>query len=232
MKLATHPACSALLLKGGIRPAGAVRAGRLSLDERLEHFATSAGWPFDPDLKGLGEDDWLAARVGADVGAGVPAATTAPGSDVQWKVDDGKGLVTYVGDGCAGLIGFAQGETVQAGGISITPGATSLDGLSVVMLNAVDGQALGEPGRYLITAAAACGNRNMGWNEARTSVGREWGDGPTLCEGVPLKVTAPAGATLHALNPDGTRRLAVPGQGAFELGPEHRTLWYELVMGD
>jgi hypothetical protein len=81
----------------------------------------------------------------------------------------------------------------------------------------------------------------MVWNEAGNSVGRNWGTGPTLCEGVPLVVAVQGevwGAKLFSLNPDGTRReevralLREGGSAAFEVGPRWQTLGYELVLGD
>ena len=147
----------------------------------------------------------------------------------------------YAGRSVAGLIGFNNGQTAGGGGIEIAPGATSLDGFSVVMLNAVGGQRLGESGRYLLTAVARSANRGMVWNAEGTSVGRDWGAGPSLCEGVPVRLTVRHGGQdvrLYPLNPDGTRREEA-GRGAsaagltmFNLGPQDKTLWYELVIGD
>lgn len=234
VKLAVQPACSAMLLKGGIQPPPRVAAGRSSLEQRLQHVLSGAGWSLDAYPDEVGRLAWQEALVGMALDAKEPAVPEGPGSDLHWDVnDDGRGLVRYVGSGCAGMIGFAEGKTIEVGGISITPGATSLDGFSVIMLNAVDGQALGEPGRYLITAVSRWANRNMGWNEARNSVGRQWGEGPTQCEGVPLMVVTRG--NVYPLNPDGSRRaLAMHGDGEagahYALGPEQRTLWYELVI--
>jgi hypothetical protein len=54
---------------------------------------------------------------------------------------------------------------------------------------------------------------------------------------VPLTVTVEGErtASLYPLNPDGTRRPTTAereegGRRLFELGPEHQTLWYELVI--
>jgi hypothetical protein len=80
----------------------------------------------------------------------------------------------------------------------------------------------------------------MGWNKEGNSVGRQWGQGPSLCEGVPLALEVSAGGRavrLYALNPNGTRREEVPGRAcanggaSFAAGPQNQTLWYELVIG-
>jgi hypothetical protein len=67
----------------------------------------------------------------------------------------------------------------------------------------------------------------MGWDEERTTVGREWGHGPTICEGVPLTVTIDGreGLRAWALNGDGTRGAEV---GGLSVGPEYETVWYEV----
>ena len=96
-------------------------------------------------------------------------------------------------------------------------------------------------GRHLIAAVTRCANPGMVWNEEGNSVGRNWGTGPTLCEGVPLVVAFDGNgraARLFSLNPDGTRREEVRAQVqegdsvAFQVGPRCRTLWYELVLGE
>jgi hypothetical protein len=232
VKLAVQPACSDVLRRGRVSPPPRVEVGRLSLQQRLDHLAQGGGWPFDPWPDGIGQMDWLTALVGVDVGKGVPPVPPAPGADLSWAVTDGTGLVQWTDRTAAGMIGFAAGRTLEAGGVKITPGDTSLDGFSVVMLNPVDGQDIGQPGRYLLTALTRCANRNMGWNEEGTSVGRNWGEGPTLSEGVPIELVLPAGsASVFPLNADGTREAEVAGNdGTFRLGPGNETLWYEIVI--
>ena len=137
-----------------------------------------------------------------------------------------------------GLIGFAAGENLSAGGLTLEPGSTPLDGFSVVMLNDVTGQELGGEGRYLLTAVSRCRNQDMKWNKARNSVGTNWGSGPSLCTGVPLRLTVPraeeTSVHLYALEPDGTRRAGISPvertgkETTYRVGPDQETLWYEL----
>ena len=236
VKLALMPACADILKKGGVGPPAASAAGRLSLDQRLELLAAG---PQGVNAYGGGVEElaWQRARVGVltDDDAPPPPAEGAAGR-VAWEQNEAGGFVTYTGRSCAGLIGFVEGRTVSAGGLSLTPGPTGLGGFSVVMLNSAEGQALGAEGRYLITAVSQSWNRDMGWNAERNSVGRNWGRGPTLCEGVPVTLRAEVDGPvrLYALNPDGTRGAAVPAKRdgtGFELGPGYRTLWYELIIG-
>lgn len=241
VKLAVHPACSDLFRSGKVRPPSKVIPTRLSLDEQIEGILNPRGWGLQPYPEGLDPLAWQEARLGHVAGPEEPAVSSGPGSELKWEVHDGRGLVTYVGEGCAGMIGFGAGQSLRAGRFIVTPGATALDGFSVVMINSVEGRTLGAPGRYLITAATRWWNRGMVWNEAGDSVGRNWGSGPTLCEGVPVELSfnnPGRAARLFSLAPDGTRREEVPGRVrdgdtvTFELGPCYRTLWYELVIAD
>jgi hypothetical protein len=184
------------------------------------------------------EDAWLSEQVGVDAGGARSRSAEAQG-DFEWRVQGGRGLVRFYGRGCAGMIGFGAGRSLTHSGFSLVPGETSLDGFSAVLLNSVDGQSAGEPGRYLLTAVARCANRNMGWNEERNSVGTQWGEPPPLCEGVPVRLTFRNGGRkvrAFSLEPDGTRREEVQpvvsggDVAALKLGPENRTLWYELVV--
>jgi hypothetical protein len=259
VKLAVQPVCSHILRHGAVEPPARVMASRLTLDERLrlllygytEPEAAEAdpdtdteGGPEAVNLYGAGIDRvaWQDSLVGLLMDEDEPSSPSEAGSEVKWDVrDDGKGLVTYTARTSAGLIGFCDGTTLSAGPVSITPGKTSLDGFAAVLLNSVDDQEVGVGGRYLITAVTRCANQGMMWNEEGNSVGRNWGTGPTLCEGVPLVVAVQGevwGARLFSLNPDGTRREEVRARmrgedsATFEVGPRCRTLWYELVLGD
>ncbi len=63
----------------------------------------------------------------------------------------------------------------------------------------------------LLTAVGRAENTGMGWNADRSSVGREWGEGPTLCDGIPLKISFEhAKLSVHALDPRGHRTMKVP----------------------
>jgi hypothetical protein len=77
----------------------------------------------------------------------------------------------------------------------------------------------------------------MDWNAGHTSVGAKWGSSPTLCEGIIAKVsltTAAKTAKVHMLDGNGARAGEVPasvrdGRLSFEIGPQFKTLWYEIV---
>ena len=92
----------------------------------------------------------------------------------------------------------------------------------------------------LITATGIVENTNMGWkNPEHTTVGRDWGEAPTLAEGIPARLVLPAPAgrvTAWVLDERGQRReplpveAAGPERAALTLGPQWRTLWYEVEV--
>jgi hypothetical protein len=238
-KLAEQPACADLLIRRPLAGTRALAYGYLSPDQRLD--AMSHGlWGLSAYAAGVDRLAWLQRLVGLSTQPALPDVDSAASGAIAWNVENGRGLMTYKGNGAAGLIGFGAGKTLSVGGISLMPGMTSLDGFSVVMVNKLGGGQFGDNGRYLITAVARCWNAGMVWNQAGDSVGTQWGTGPTLCEGVPvtLRVDARRPARLFPLNPDGTRgaglnaMVSKDGVNTFAVGPEHRTLWYELVIGE
>ncbi len=77
----------------------------------------------------------------------------------------------------------------------------------------------------------------MGWKNAeKSTVGKDWGQAPTLVEGIPARITLPlSGKTVEgwALDARGQRRTALvaesgTGNVAFAIGPAQQTIWYEI----
>jgi len=95
----------------------------------------------------------------------------------------------------------------------------------------MDDLPLAESKRMLFVIMGKCENQGMGWNEARTSVGREWGKGPSIAQGVPYTLTVgERKLKAWALDAAGRRMgEAVEGQ-ALEL--EAQTCWYEVTAQD
>ena len=67
--------------------------------------------------------------------------------------------------------------------------------------------------------------------------GDDWGHAPFLCEGVPATITLPAKAsrvTCRALDERGEPKADVPvhadadGRARIDIGPDYRTVWYEI----
>lgn len=239
LKMAVQPACSALLRERAIRPPAEASAGTVPPGRRIELLATRGPRGVDAYAGGVDPRAWQEARIGIRTKNENIPERKGKGSEIDWNAEGNRGVVRYRGRGCAGLIGFVAGRSCNAGKLTITPGDTSLDGFSVVLLNAVDGQELGQAGRYLLTAVCRCRNPGMKRTKEGNSVGSNWGRGPTRCEAVPLMISTRGtrGALqVFPLNPDGTRRDGLNpernGDGlVFQSGAREATLWYELVLG-
>ena len=106
---------------------------------------------------------------------------------------------------------------------------------AAIMLTAMDQQPLAQSHKMLLTLAGKVENQDMGWNADRTSVGDKWGHGPTVAEGIPATVTLKTRDARHVWALDGTGKRVgdVPaafanGALTFTVGPQFKTLWYEI----
>ena len=132
------------------------------------------------------------------------------------------------------LVGYIGGQTVTLGEDTLVfPKFGS--NFAAVTLTPTDGKPMTESHRLLLTLAGKVENQDMGWNADRTSVGDQWGHGPTVAEGIPATVTLKTSAARHvwALDGTGKRVEAVPatyadGALTFTVGPQYKTLWYEI----
>jgi len=105
--------------------------------------------------------------------------------------------------------------------------ATSLDDLPIEKSD-----------RILVLASSGAENTNMKWNQDRTSVSNQWGQGPTLVNVVTGTVKLPIKAQQVSVSAlDGTgkqiRNVTVRndhenGQIEFKIGPQDKTIWYEV----
>ncbi len=120
-------------------------------------------------------------------------------------------------------------------------GALATAGAAAALtLTAIEGDLATAPSQWLVTATGYVENTGMGWQDAEhTSVGDRWGQAPTLVEGIPAKLTVPFPAErveVWALDERGQRRATVPcqsdagGQAVIAIGPQWKTLWYEVAV--
>jgi hypothetical protein len=135
----------------------------------------------------------------------------------------------------AAVVGFVGGSKFDAGALHLAVEPFGRDFASLHAF-ALDDQPLRESRRILLTVVGRAGNQGTTWNRTHTSLGQQWGHGPTIAEQVPATVTLD-GATdrkVYALAPDGSRRREVAtvrhGDGLrFAVGADDRTLHYEIV---
>lgn len=122
-------------------------------------------------------------------------------------------------------VGRLAGQQLHWGLLTIkpTPGAT---GHCVVALTSLDNQPLTQSRQMLLVAASRVENQNMQWDESRRTVGRNWGQGPTIVERVGLEGTAARPLRITPLDGAGLPMAeAAPVQGLqFTLNAP--TIWH------
>jgi hypothetical protein len=122
-----------------------------------------------------------------------------------------------------------RGRTFKLGGVTIA--AAPDTAWATIHATVIEGVDFKNARRILITATGRAANTDMRWkSDAHESVGRDWGRAPSLVEGIAAKITLP-NSKLKAwtLDERGQRRDEIPMNGSVvEIGPQNRTLWYEL----
>ncbi len=163
-------------------------------------------------------------------------SSSATTPSVQWKSSPDRSVFLVDSPSSRGVVGFAGTEPVVLGGMTLTMNGSNK--FAVVTVTALDGKPLETSGHFLVCAAGRVENTGMEWNEERTSVGRNWGTGPVLAEGVGATLVlrcGGAGAEAWALDGGGGRATPVlcaviDGKLTLEIISIHRTLWYEVVV--
>ncbi len=132
------------------------------------------------------------------------------------------------------VVGYVGGETVTLGSSTLTFPKFG-NNFAAVTLTPTDGKTLAASRRLLLTLAGKVENQGMVWNADRTSVSDQWGHGPTVAEGIPATVTLKTSAARRVWALDGTGKRVQPVPAAyagedltFTVGPQYKTLWYEV----
>jgi hypothetical protein len=222
VKLALFAACANLYRRGDLAPLPAVAAG--TLDKMV------------PATLGLSH------RIGIDPKATAPAAVAlsggkrlaAPDGRAVWDATDAAHAHVVVNTPATRAVwGLVGGRSFDVGGLRLAFGPVERD-YAALVLTSLDGRPVEQAKRLLLAAVGSAENTGMGWNEARTSVGNRWGTGPAQVNGIPADVVLPGGAArVWALDGRGQRAgevkaTAAGGTTQFAIGPDHRTLWYEI----
>jgi hypothetical protein len=255
-KIAHLPACAALFLRGdvsGARTTLLVPLSRQAEKEKLHE--TLSAWRLTAENCGLDAPRAsLLDAVALDIGkgrapAGGPPQLKQKDTDVfvsdtgqlRWDVSE-KDAGYFIADTPRTKLftGFVRGRTFQLGTVTLTIGKTRLDWATVSMVS-IDGGGFDQPGRILVTATGWVQNQDARLEHLendRVTLRDQWGSEPVLCEGVPAEITLPVAAqrvSFYPLDQSGNRRAAVAcdeheGKAVLKLGPEHKTVWYEVEL--
>jgi hypothetical protein len=244
VKMATLPGAVLSFRRPDIAPA----AGIVSLTWPME-FARAQMLKFGPGFTfQIGRDsvEWylLMDKIGQSLGPrpeGMPEHWHAvetddaaqPAKAGAW--DRKKGLFLSDTKRTKIALGKTQAEAnLDLGGIRIIPSANQNDFASyqLSVLDRKDDADFSTAKRILITTTGNIENTGMGWKNAeKSTLGRDWGKAPVLVEGPGAKITLPGDGKFKAwaLDERGQRRVEIPVvDGTLEIGPQHRTLWYEV----
>ncbi len=233
-KLAHSIACSAMLLRGDVKPAasGPPFAWMSQKAEREQLYRSLNAW----GLKADNDPRYAILRcVGIALGDVAPPMAPVPPIPPDTKV-----LASDTGE-IRWFTGFVRGRKFDLGdGVSLAVGKAALDWATVTM-TCVEGEGFGKPGRILIAATGDIHNKGAQLRDlggSRVTLSNQWGEEPVMCEGVPAEIALPADAgrvKLYPLDESGNRREAAPvaakdGKALLKLGPEHKTIWYEVEV--
>lgn len=134
------------------------------------------------------------------------------------------------------LIGKLGGRASRVPGF-VAEVAPSARNFAVLTLTSRDGKPTQESSSLLLTALDKAENPGLQWNKERTFAADAWKQGPTQLS-VPTATlhiaTLAQNLTVWALDNTGRRVKEIPatlenGTLTLAIGPEHKTLWYELV---
>jgi hypothetical protein len=250
-QLVTLPAAAALFRRGDVDPA---REAAVAHTNPEQIAAMGAVDPLAGALAtayGIDPRTVLSHRVALSLEDGAPGVrgpsqplTPAPGAyasdtgQLLWRGGPGSGRVTVNTPRSKAFVGRATQGAEALGEVTLEIGKTRQD-WAAITLTAMDGPDFVSPGRVLLTATGDFAN--TGWSRQaegdRVTVRDQWGRAPVLVEGIPATITLPVAASrvkAHALDGSGARAGEVPvagdAQAVLTIGPQYRTLWYEIAI--
>ena len=133
------------------------------------------------------------------------------------------------------IVGYIGGQRVQISGFEVQALAQGHN-FAAMTLCAVDGRPTEQSRSLLMTVLCNVENRGMVWNAEHTSVGDQWGSGPTIAITPTATIhinTHALKAVVYALDATGKRGEEVAstlsnGVLTFTISPDHKAVWYEI----
>jgi hypothetical protein len=197
-------------------------------------------YSFWPDTKA---NDFLTYRAALSFSPSAPkaAAKKEPLSKhppaFRWNHDSD--LITVDSSNSQAIIGFIGGKKAATTEMSVDI-APSARNFAAIALTTKDGKRTRYSSSLLLTAVDKVENPGLKWNADRTFAEDSWKSGPTHAEvpsGTITIQTYAKSATVYALDATGKRMgkidstLVTSGPNpnlSFRIGPEHKTLWFEV----
>jgi hypothetical protein len=245
-KMAFLPAAATLFLRGDVQPP-ADECRVCIPEDGISEFMVQTGRDFGAAwFSGdrAPAQEYLTRRLSVAFVPGKGAITVKRTGDgkgsatpVRWQGGTDQALFTADSPRSKVMVGFLGGRKVELPGWQVEMAKTA-NSFAALTLTAMDGQPINQSRSLLLTAVGKVENKGMQWNAERTSVGRNWGTGPTRAEGIPAAVTIATrarSAAVYALDSAGRRQRRLDatlagGRLTFTIGPAARTLWYEVEV--
>ncbi|MFP3903443.1 MAG: hypothetical protein ACLFWB_04285, partial [Armatimonadota bacterium] len=159
------------------------------------------------------------------------SGTGASSGAFQWQTVRNRGVFSIDTPKTVLWTGGIAGDVFETADVRVTVGETS-NGYATVAVTAMDNRPIAESSRLLVVAVNRVENQDMGWSEDRKTVGKNWGHGPPIAEGVSIELAfkGRSAAEIWVLDGSGQRaqRLDVSPDSVVQCGPQNRTLWYEV----
>ncbi len=245
-KLVTLPIAAALFRRGDVATPAASHE-TVATEEQFIELTSRYGVNIGGQHFGASRLDALRRPQVLRLGETAPVLTTPPrnnyagpirsdSGELTWDARAPRGVFTTDTPRTKAVIGFTDHQSIALGNVTIAPGRTR-QGWSTIALTQMDAGPVGAPGRALLVACGDLENTGQVWKSpARDSISA-WGRAPVLVEGIPAEIAVATDTvvTVWALDAQGQRRTPVPvrqesGRAVFSIGPDHRTLWYEVVF--
>jgi hypothetical protein len=156
--------------------------------------------------------------------------------EITWdNADSARAVFKINAPAAKAAIGYIGGQSIELGNVTIEMD-TIPGNWATITLTSLDGKPIEESSRILLVAAGKVENKDMVWNEEKTTVGREWGNSPTTAEGIPAILTFRnmKDFSVHSLDPSGNtvkEITVVKSDSEFYLGigAQNETLWYIIT---
>lgn len=156
--------------------------------------------------------------------------------EIVWdNADSTRALFKIDAPSAKAAIGYIGGKKIDLGNVSVAMDSTQ-NNWATITLTALDGKPVEESSRILLVAAGRAENSDWKWNEDKTTLGGNWGNGPTKVEGIPawLYFRNMDKFKVQPLDPAGNpgSEITVTKKGreiAFGIGAQYKTLWYLIT---
>jgi hypothetical protein len=255
-RLVHLPACAAMLLRGDVAPARELYVAPLDANKERAILRQSLNSrQLNAGEVGLPTQWALIHAIGVDVHGKSQLPERAEPIQTQRFISDTGEILWDITEKDASYFvlnspktrfftGFVRGRSFELGEVLLKIGQTRLD-WATVSLTAIEGEGVTQPGRILLAATGYMQNTGARIEDLggqRITLRRNWGTEPVLCEGIPATLSFPVSPDrlqVWALDEAGNRKTRLPVKpttlgnakgSTFQIGPEYRTLWYEIIV--